>query len=148
MDELIEWLYSDDEGLYNKSILERKSKDMKNLGDQIYKRYNDWNALNEKYSKIESIVNDTIIYISNMEKDLKKGKKTNLDNEDIAKIREIIQDTFTKISEKKNLSDKKELTKLPPVFPDEIDMIINTFNDNVNKIQNEAKEKREKEKME
>ena len=38
MDNLMSWLYSDDEKLYDKSTLLEKSKKMKDLGDSIYKR--------------------------------------------------------------------------------------------------------------
>ena len=41
MDELMDWLYSDDKDLYNKNKLEEKSKDMKKIGDEIYRRYNE-----------------------------------------------------------------------------------------------------------
>ena len=139
MDELMNWLYSEDENLYNKKELENKSKNMREIGDQIYNRFNEWNKLNEKYEKIESIINDTILLCSNEEEKIKKGKKTELSEEDITKIRQLIKDTSIKIAEKKNLSNKKEFTELPPVFPDEIEMIINLFNDNLTNIQNEAK---------
>ena len=132
MDELMNWLY-------NKKELENKSKNMREIGDQIYNRFNEWNKLNEKYEKIESIINDTILLCSNEEEKIKKGKKTELSEEDISKIRQLIKDTSIKIAEKKNLSNKKELTELPPVFPDEIEMIINLFNENLTNIQNEAK---------
>ena len=140
------WLYSEDENLYNYEKLEEKSREMKRLGDEIYKRFNEWNNLDKKYEKISSILNDTIVFCSNEEGKIKNGEKADLYEEDIAKIKEIINDTFKKIAEKKNLSDKKNYINLPPVFPDEIDMIINSFNDNVNKIQNEAKEKMKEEK--
>ena len=147
MDELMNWLYNDEqkEDLYDKKKLEEKSKGMKQIGDKIYKRYNEWNKLNEKYKRLESIINDTIEYTSYVEMDIKNGKKTNLKEEDIGKIKDLVKNTFVKISAKKNLTDKKDYKNLPPVFPDEIDMIINEFNDCVNRIKNEAKEKIQKE---
>ena len=62
MDELMNWLYNDKqkEDLYDKKKLEEKSKGMKQIGDKIYKRYNEWNKLNEKYKRLESIINDTL----------------------------------------------------------------------------------------
>jgi hypothetical protein len=148
MDDLMKWLYSEDEDLYNYEKLEEKSREMRKLGDEIYKRFNEWNKLDEKYEKIGSILNDTILFCSNEEEKLKNGQKADLNEEDIAKIKEIINDTFKKIAEKKTLSDKKNYLNLPPVFPDEIDMLINSFNDNFNKIQNEAKEKMKDNKIE
>ena len=147
MDELMNWLYNDEqkEDLYDKKKLEEKSKGMKQIGDKIYKRYNEWNKLNEKYKRLESIINDTIEYTSYVEMDIKNGKKTNLKEEDIGKIKDLVKNTFVKISAKKNLTDKKDYKNLPPVFPDEIDMIINEFNDCVNHIKSEAKEKIQKE---
>jgi hypothetical protein len=146
MDDLMNWLYSEDEDLYNYEKLEEKSREMKKLGDEIYKRFNEWNKLDEKYEKIGSILNDTILFCSNEEEKLKNGQKAELYEEDIAKVKEIINDTFKKIAEKKTLSDKKNYLNLPPVFPDEIDMLINSFNENFNKIQNEATEKIKEEK--
>lgn len=142
MDELMDWLYSDDKDLYNKDKLEEKSKDMIELGDEINSRYNEWNNLNEKYEKLESIINDTIMNVTNEEIKIKEGKKADLYEEDIAKFKELVKDTFEKIAEKKKLSDKKEFTKMPPVFTDEIDMLINSFNDKVDSIRNEAKQKK------
>ena len=150
MDNLMTLLYNDkeEEDLYNKKNLEEKSKNMKKIGDEIYKRYYEWNKLNEKYAKLESMINGTIEYISNVEMDLKNGKFSGLKNEDINKIKNEIKKTFVKIAEKKKLSDIKDYKNLPPISPQEIDMIINEFNNNVNKIQNEAKEKSKKEKTE
>ena len=34
----MEWLYSEDEKLYDMATLKEKSKDMKQIGDEIYKR--------------------------------------------------------------------------------------------------------------
>ena len=139
----MDWLYSDDKDLYNKNKLEEKSKDMKKIGDEIYRRYSEWNKLNEKYGKLESIINDTIINVTNEETQIKTGKKANLSEKQITKIRKLINETFSIIAEKKKLSDQKEFTKMPPVFPDEIDMIINSFNDNINKIKNEKEEEKQ-----
>ena len=148
MDKLMTLLYNDkeEEDLYNKKNLEEKSKNMKKIGDEIYKRFYEWNKLNEKYAKLESLINGTIEYISNVEMDLKNGKFSGLKNEDINKIKNEIKKTFVKIAEKKKLSDIKDYKNLPPISPQEIDKIINEFNNNVNKIQNEAKEKSKKEK--
>ena len=146
MDDLMNWLYSEDESLYNYEKLEEKSTEVRKLGDEIYKRFNEWNKLNEKYEKISSILNDTILFCSNEDGKIKAGQKAELLEEDIAKIREIINDTFKKLAEKKNLSDKKNYINLPPVSPDEIDMLINSLNDNFNKIRNKAKEKKKEEK--
>ena len=145
MDDLMNWLYSEDEDLYNKEKLEEKSKDMRDIGDQIYKRFNEWNKLDKQYAKIESLINDTIMYCSNVETQIKNGKKTDLSLEDIGEIRNLINDTLRKVAEKKNLSDKRILTSLPPVLTDEIEMIINNFNYTLEDIRENAKKRKEEE---
>jgi hypothetical protein len=145
MDELMNWLYSEDEDLYNKEKLEEKSKDMRDIGDQIYKRFNEWKKLDEQYAKIESVINDTIMYCSNEETQIKNGKKTELSLEDIGEIRNLINDALRKVAEKKNLSDKRILTSLPPVLTDEIEMIINNFNYTLEDIRENAKKRKEEE---
>ena len=150
MDELMNWLYSEDKDLNDINILEEKSKDMKNIGDQIYKRYNEWNALNGKFEKLQSILNDIIMSVSNEEVKIMKGQKSDLNKEDITKIKELMKKTFSEIAEKKKIFDKKDFTNLPSISPDEIEMMINNFSNSVNQIKNEAKEKmikEEKEKM-
>jgi hypothetical protein len=52
-----DWLYSGDEEVYNKSVLETKGKDLNDLGTKIYKRYHDWTKLAESLDKLESIIN-------------------------------------------------------------------------------------------
>ena len=141
MDELMDWLYSEDKDLYNKNKLEEKSKDMKKIGDKIYKRYNEWNSLNEKFDKLQSVLNDTIMNISNDEMKIKAGQKSDLNNEIIIKIKELIKKTFVEIAEKKKIIDKKDFTNFPPISPEEIDMMINYFKNSINKIKDEEKEK-------
>lgn len=45
MDEVENWLYSGDELVYNKTVLEAKSGKMNEATNIIYKRYNEWNGL-------------------------------------------------------------------------------------------------------
>ena len=50
MEDLMTWLYSEDEKLYDKPTLEKNSKNMNDLGGAIYKRCNDWNNLANNYN--------------------------------------------------------------------------------------------------
>ena len=50
------WLYSEDEKLYDKPTLEKNSKNMKTLGDEIYKREENWTNLRNNYNIFESTV--------------------------------------------------------------------------------------------
>ena len=52
------WLYSEDEKLYDKSTLEKNSKKMKTLGDEIYKREENWTNLRNNYNIFNSTVNE------------------------------------------------------------------------------------------
>ena len=57
MQKVEDWFYSGDEEVYNKTVLESKSKDLSELGSTIYKRYHDWNKLSESLEKLERVVN-------------------------------------------------------------------------------------------
>ena len=57
MQKMEDWLYSGDEEVYNKTVLEAKGKDLGELGSKISKRYHDWSKLSESYEKLESCIN-------------------------------------------------------------------------------------------
>jgi hypothetical protein len=57
MQKMEDWLYSGDEEVYNKSVLETKGKDLAELGQKIYKRHHDWCRLSESLDKLEGVIN-------------------------------------------------------------------------------------------
>jgi hypothetical protein len=57
MQKMEDWLYSGDENVYVKTILEEQAKELNDLGTKIYKRYHDWGKLGESLNKLEQCVN-------------------------------------------------------------------------------------------
>jgi hypothetical protein len=58
MQNMEDWLYSGDENVYVKSILEEKGKPLNELGTIIYKRYHDWERLKESLFKLGRSLNE------------------------------------------------------------------------------------------
>ena len=138
MDELMTWLYSEDEKLYDKSTLERNSKKMKTLGDEIYKREENWTNLRNNYNIFESTVNELTNGVNAEEDKLNKKQKTYLTKEDITKIRKIIEDSISIAKKKHELTNKAIQIKIPPVEPSEIDMLTTNLRNNVKKVYDDA----------
>ena len=138
MDELMKWLYSEDEKLYDKPTLEQNSSNMKNLGDEIYKREENWRNLRNNYNIFESIATEKKDWIKNEEEKLKKKEFTYLTVEDIAKINQLINDAIENATKKRSIIDKAPQIRQPPVLPDEIDMLSKNLRQNVKKVYDDA----------
>ena len=76
MDQVMNWLYSNDEDLYNMHKLEEKSKKMKSLGDLFYSRLNGWDTIKENLTKMESLLYEKLDYFTKMEERIRKGENT------------------------------------------------------------------------
>ena len=138
MDTLMTWLYSEDEKLYDKQTLLDNSKNMKQLGDAIYKRCQDWTNLRNNYTIFESVVGELTTAISAEEEKLKKKEFTYLTNEDIVKVNTLITDAIENSHKKHELTDKAPQIQLPPIQPDEIDMLTKNLKTNVKKVYDDA----------
>ena len=138
MDNLMSWLYSDDEKLYDKSTLIEKSKKMKDLGDSIYKRCNDWTNLRNNFNIFESVINELKTSKKGEEEKLNKKQFTYLTKEDIVKVNQLINDAIKNAVKKHELSDKAPQIKYPPVQPDEIEKLTNNVRTNVKKLYDDA----------
>ena len=55
-----DWLYSGDENVYIKSILEDKASALNELGSKIYKRYHDWERLKESMFILGRSLNELV----------------------------------------------------------------------------------------
>jgi heat shock protein 4 len=84
MQKIEDWFYSGDEEVYNKTVLESKSKDVSELGSKIYKRYHDWNKLSESLGKLERVVNLNIKKLE--ETTTQTSYLTQADRDEIAQI--------------------------------------------------------------
>ena len=98
------WLYSEDEKLYDKQTLLNNSKSMKELGDSIYKRCNDWTKLRENYNIFESVANELTTAIKAEEEKLNKKQFTYLTNEDVVKVNQLINDAIENAKKKKRIN--------------------------------------------
>ena len=138
MDDLMNWLYTDDEKLYDKSTLLEKSKKMKELGDSIYKRYDDWTNLRNNFNIFESVINNLKTSIKGEEEKLNKKQFTYLTKEDVIKVNKLIDESIKTAVKKHELSDKAPQIKYPPVQPNEIDMLTKNLRTNVKKVYDDA----------
>ena len=139
MDELMNWLYSEDEKLYDKPTLEAKSKNMKTLGDEIYKRCDNWNTIRNNYNIFESTVNELSAQIKTEEDKLAKKQFTYITKEDSVKINKLIKDAVDNAKKKHALTDKAPQIKVPPVQPDDVKMLTDNLRSNVQKVYDDAK---------
>ena len=138
MDELMAWLYSEDEKLYDKPTLEKNSKNMKTLGDEIYKREENWRNLRNNYNIFEGTVTEKKEWVNKEEQKLSKKEFTYLTAEDIAKINQLIKDALENATKKRSLIEKAPKIQQPPVLPDEIDMLTKNLRQNVKKVYDDA----------
>ena len=139
MDELMNWLYSEDEKLYDKPTLEAKSKNMKTLGDEIYKRCDNWTTIRNNYNIFESTVNELTTQVKTEEDKLAKKQFTYITNEDAVKINQLIKDAVENAKKKHEQTDKAPQIQVPPVQPDDVKMLNDNLRSNVKKVYDDAK---------
>ena len=97
MDKLMEWLYSEDDDLYNLTKLKEKSFEMKNILEQIYSRFNAWKKLKDHYDKAMSFFNEKILFYTSLEDKIKNGEKVDIKLKDVIEIKKIIQKEFNNL---------------------------------------------------
>jgi len=85
-----EWLYSGDEEVYNKTVLEEKGKELNELGGKVYKKFNDWTKLSESYNKLEQCINLNIKKLNNEFDNLSQNKPTTLNKAECDELQVII----------------------------------------------------------
>ena len=127
MDALMNWLYSNDEGLYKIEILEEKFKKVKNLGESFYSKLNGWEQIKLSLQKYESILYEKLTYYTSMEDKIKKGERIGLTLNDINKINEFIQKEFNNFEKKNYEVDVADKNKPPKIPLNEIENMIKTF---------------------
>jgi hypothetical protein len=138
MDKLMEWLYSEDEKLYDMKTLEEKSKDMKTLGDEIYNRNKLWLDLENNFVTFEGVVNELSTQWKTEKEKLEKKQFTYVTAEDITKIEELINNAITSAKKKRELSDPAPRIQKPPVDPTDVSMLYDVLKVNVKKIYDDA----------
>ena len=135
MDQVMNWLYSNDEDLYNMHKLEEKSKKMKSLGDLFYSRLNGWDKIKENLTKMESLLYEKLDYFTKLEERIKKGENTGITIEQINNINGYIQQEFNNYEAKMYEYDVADKTKKPKISLNDIQNMINSFNNNIEKMQ-------------
>ena len=138
MDKLMEWLYSEDELLYDMKTLEEKSKDMKTLGDEIYNRNKLWLDLDKNFITFEGVANELSAQCKAEKEKLEKKQFTYVTAEDITKIEELINTAITNAKKKRELSDPAPRIQKPPVDPSDVSMLYDVLKINVKKIYDDA----------
>ena len=135
MDKVMQWLYSNDEDLYNIHKLEEKSKNMKQLGDIFLSKLYDWDGIKQYLTKMETLLYEKLAYFASMEEQIKRGEKKDMTIETINKINEYIQKEFNNFEAKMYEIDIADKTKAPKINVNDIENMINIFNDNINKME-------------
>ena len=116
MDTLLDWLYSGDEDIFNKAVLESKGKDMLTLGNTIYSRMMNWNQLEENITLLEKAI-DKVIQATKVEREKLPDKKTYLTEDDFKLINEHIQASRNKVNEFKQKYGEGVKTAEPLIAP-------------------------------
>ena len=131
MDKVMNWLYSDDEDLYNINKLEEKSKNLKSLGDSFYMKINDWNEIKLYLGNMETLLYEKLTYFASLEDEIKKGKRNDITLDKINKINEYIQKEFNNYEQKAYEIDVADKTKPPKFDVQDIQNMIISFNNNI-----------------
>ena len=134
MDKLMRWLYSEDKDLYDKTKLEQKSMTMKNISEPVYLRFNEWKKLNEYYLKMQNLITEKTMYFTSLEEKIKKREKVNIKLENIYKAQKIIQQELNNLELKINQSNKELKTKMPSITANDVQTMINIFNEKIENI--------------
>ena len=138
MDQLMEWLYSEDEKRYDKTTLEEKSKDMKTLGDEIYKRNELWNELEQNFNTFNTTYNEIDTQYKKEKDKFDKKQFTYVTGEDLQKIEELIKNSADNAEKKRASCAPAPMTQRPPVDPNDVKMLYENLKINVKKIYDDA----------
>ena len=138
MDKLMEWLYSEDDKRYDKDTLEAKSKDMKNLGDEIYKRNELWNELEQNFNTFNTTYNEIDTQYKKEKDKFDKKQFTYVTGEDLQKIEELIKNSADNAEKKRASCAPAPMTQRPPVDPNDVKMLYENLKINVKKIYDDA----------
>ena len=138
MDKTYEWLYSEDEKLYDMKTLEEKSKDMKTLGDEIYNRNKMWLDIEKNFYTFEGVVNELNTQFKTEKEKLEKKQFTYVTPDDIKKIEELINTAIGSAKKKRELCEPAPKIKKPPVDPSDISMLYDVLKINVKKVYDDA----------
>jgi hypothetical protein len=138
MDKLMEWLYSEDEKLYDMTTLKEKSKDMKQIGDEIYKRNELWTELENNFNIYNSTLNEIETQYKTEKDKFDKKQFVYVTAEDLQKIEELIKNSIDNAEKKRASCAPAPKTQRPPVDPNDVKMLYDNLKINVKKIYDDA----------
>jgi len=122
-----DWLYSGDEEVYNKAVLEEKGKDLNTLGTKINNRYHGWTRLSESFGKLEQCINLNINKLNTQHEKIKNGEKTNMTAADLEELNQTIQTYNTHLNEGRVLYGKTPKITDPPATWESVDKLSDEF---------------------
>ena len=131
---LMQWLYSEDEDLYDLDKLKEKSSKMKNILDKIYLRYNAWQALKNKYYEIQSLFHEKAKICISLEDKIKKKEKVDINMNTLNKINQLLEKKYDYLDIKIHEIDKEYKYNMPSITADDLQNDMNKFNKNKEQI--------------
>jgi hypothetical protein len=108
-----DWLYSGDENVYVKSILEDKAKGLNELGSKIYKRYHDWERLKESLFIFGRSLNELV------QKSNDSNQSINLTQSDKDEVSKLLADNTNYYNQsEKQINTPQRFSDAPQKFED------------------------------
>ena len=138
MDALLEWLYSDDEQLYNKNTLDLKSKDMMELGNVLYTRFDNWSKLEENIQLFEKGIEKINVAVKAESDKLANKQQTYLTPSDFEAIDKLVKDAVAKVQDAKSKYGQGIKTKDPLIKHEEVSNGLSELKSKVAKIYQDA----------
>ena len=138
MDALLEWLYSDDEQLYNKSTLDLKSKDMMELGKVLYTRFDNWTKLEESIQLFEKGIEKINIAVKAESDKLANKQQTYLTPSDFEAIDKLVKDAVAKVQDAKTKYGQGIKTQEPLIKHEDVSNGLSDLKSKVTKIYQDA----------
>jgi hypothetical protein len=134
------WLYSGDEEVYSKSVLDTRGKDLNDLGGKIYKRYHDWGKLSDDLNHLENKINLYVGQLNNEYEKVTKGESC-LSKEDVEEINKIITNYNNVLNEARTRFHQFPKFADPPMKYEDVEKAINeltkvNFKKNINLLEN------------
>ena len=120
------------------ATLKEKSKDMKQIGDEIYKRNELWNELVKNFDIYNSTLNELDTQYKKEKEKFDKKEFTYVTAEDLQKIEELIKNSIDNAEKKKTTCAPAPKTQKPPVDPNDIKMLFDNLKINVKKVYDDA----------
>lgn len=156
-----EWFYSGDVGIEDMNILSDKVKNLDQIGQVLYRRFNEWNNVLESGKYLENNINQQRQRLNmEYEKFNKKDTSIYLTQPDFEEINSIFDLYKTKLTETSKQLEGAARTSDPPVLSNTISQYFDDMNKKINNVysaaenkvreqkRKEEKEKKEKEKAE